>query len=66
MGTRFWLRRALPGVLLAAAILAGPASAEGAIAVPGPPSLSAVPAGSTQVNLSWEPPAASDQVSRGL
>ena len=59
MGTRFWLRRALPGVLLAAAILAGPASAEGAIAVPGPPSLSAVPAGSTQVNLSWDPPAPS-------
>ena len=65
MGTRFWLRRALPGVLLAAAILAGPASAEGAIAVPGPPSLAAVAVGSTQVNLSWAPPAAADQVLEG-
>jgi hypothetical protein len=65
MGARFWLRRALPGVLLAAAILAGPASAEGAIAVPGPPSLAAVAVGSTQVNLSWAPPAAADQVLEG-
>jgi Fibronectin type III domain len=57
---RSWLRyalwHALPGLLLAAVILAGRAPAEGAIAVPGPPSLSAVPAGSTQVNLSWDPP----------
>ena len=57
---RSWLRHALwpalPGLLLAALILAGRAPAEGAIAVPGPPSLSAVPAGSTQVNLSWDPP----------
>ncbi len=50
------VRYALPGLLMAALILAGRAPAEGAIAVPGPPSLSAVPAGSTQVNLSWDPP----------
>jgi predicted phage tail protein len=65
MGTRFWLRRAPPGLLLTAVILAGPASAEGAIGVPGPPSLAAVAAGSTQVNLSWAPPAASDLVFEG-
>jgi hypothetical protein len=53
---RHALRPALPGLLLAAVILAGRSPAEGAIAVPGPPSLSAVPAGSTQINLSWDPP----------